>query len=166
MTDGIHWFPAYVGLGSNLHGPVGQLEKTFEELNAIPKTRLVRQSSLYRSAPFGGVEQPDFVNAVASVLTQLEPHALLRELQSIENRRGRERGDVRWGPRILDLDLLVYSDRRIDDEDLTVPHPGILERNFVLLPLAEIAPKLTIPGLGQILKIDTSKLEPKISRIE
>lgn len=165
MTAGIHWFPAYVGLGSNLHGPVGQLEQTFEELHAIPRTRLVKHSSLYRSAPFGGVEQPDFVNAVAALLTQLSPHALLLELQSIENRRGRERGDVRWGPRILDLDLLVYSDRRVKDDDLTVPHPGILERNFVLLPLAEIAPKLTIPGLGQIVKIDTGRLEPKISRI-
>ena len=165
MTNKEHWFPAYVGLGSNLQGPVKQLERTFEELNAIPVTRLIKQSSLYRSEPFGGVEQPDFVNAVAALLTQLSAQDLLRELQRIENERGRERGDVRWGPRILDLDLLVYSDQVIDESDLSVPHPGISERNFVLLPLGEIAPKLTIPGLGQISNIDTSSSEPQISRI-
>jgi len=165
MTNKEHWFPAYVGLGSNLQGPVKQLERTFEELNAIPVTRLIKQSSLYRSEPFGGVEQPDFVNAVAALLTQLSAQDLLRELQRIENERGRERGDVRWGPRILDLDLLVYSDQIIDELDLSVPHPGISERNFVLLPLGEIAPKLTIPGLGQISNIDTSSSEPQISRI-
>jgi len=165
MTNKEHWFPAYVGLGSNLQGPVKQLEKTFEELNAIPVTRLMKQSSLYRSEPFGGVDQPDFVNAVAALLTQLSAQDLLRELQRIENERGRERGDVRWGPRILDLDLLVYSDQIIDELDLSVPHPGISERNFVLLPLGEIAPKLTIPGLGQISNIDTSSSEPQISRI-
>ena len=165
MTNKEHWFPAYVGLGSNLQGPVKQLERTFEELNAIPVTRLIKQSSLYRSEPFGGVEQPDFVNAVAALLTQLSAQDILRELQRIENERGRERGDVRWGPRILDLDLLVYSDQIIDELDLSVPHPGISERNFVLLPLGEIAPKLTIPGLGQISNIDTSSSEPQISRI-
>ena len=165
MTNKEHWFPAYVGLGSNLQGPVKQLERTFEELNAIPVTRLIKQSSLYRSEPFGGVEQPDFVNAVAALLTQLSAQDLLRELQRIENERGRERGDVRWGPRILDLDLLVYSDQVIDESDLSVPHPGISERNFVLLPLGEIAPKLTVPGLGQISNIDTSCSEPRISRI-
>ena len=165
MTNKEHWFPAYVGLGSNLQGPVKQLERTFEELNAIPVTRLIKQSSLYRSEPFGGVEQPDFVNAVAALLTQLSAQDLLRELQRIENERGRERGDVRWGPRILDLDLLVYSDQVIDESDLSVPHPGISERNFVLLPLGEIAPKLTVPGLGQISNIDTSCSEPQISRI-
>lgn len=165
MTNKEHWFPAYVGLGSNLQGPVKQLERTFEELNAIPVTRLMKQSSLYRSEPFGGVEQPDFVNAVAALLTQLSAQDLLRELQRIENERGRERGDVRWGPRILDLDLLVYSDQVIDELDLSVPHPGISERNFVLLPLGEIAPKLTVPGLGQISNIDTSCSEPQISRI-
>jgi 2-amino-4-hydroxy-6-hydroxymethyldihydropteridine diphosphokinase len=166
MSERHHWFPAYVGLGSNLDGPVQQLEKTFDELNAIPDTRLIKKSSLYRSAPFGGVEQPDFVNAVASLLTQLSALELLQHLQSIEDRRGRERGEVRWGPRILDLDLLVYSDQRINEDDLIVPHPGIIERNFVLLPLAEIAPKLTIPGLGQISSIDASCFETKISRID
>ena len=160
-----HWYPAYVGLGSNLQGPTRQLENAFELLAGIPATRLIRKSSLYRSAPFGGVEQPDFVNAAAALITQLSAAELLRELQRIENARGRERGDVRWGPRVLDLDLLVYSDQKIDEQDLIVPHPGIGERNFVLLPLGEVAPGLNIPGLGQIEKLDVSFSEPQISRI-
>jgi len=163
VTD--HWYPAYVGLGSNLQGPAGQLESAFELLAGIPDTRLVGKSSLYRSAPFGGVEQPDFVNAVAALMTRLSAAELLFELQRIENERGRERGDVQWGPRVLDLDLLVYSNQTISEHDLIVPHPGIGERNFVLLPLGEVAPGLNIPGLGQIHKLDVSFSEPAISRI-
>jgi 2-amino-4-hydroxy-6-hydroxymethyldihydropteridine diphosphokinase len=160
-----HWYPAYVGLGSNLQGPTRQLENAFELLAEIPATRLIRKSSLYRSAPFGGVEQPDFVNAAAALMTRLSAAELLRELQRIEDARGRERGDVRWGPRVLDLDLLVYSGQKIDEPDLIIPHPGIGERNFVLLPLGEVAPGLNIPGLGQIEKINVSSSEPAISRI-
>ena len=160
-----HWYPAYIGLGSNLNGPSRQLESTFELLDAIPATRLMEQSSLYRSAPFGGIEQPDFVNAVAAVLTQLSASDLLAELQRIETERGRERGDVRWGPRVQDLDLLVYSTQKIDEPELIVPHPGIGERNFVLLPLGEIAPDLNIPGLGRVANLDVSSSEPSISRI-
>ncbi len=160
-----HWYPAYVGLGSNLQSPGRQIEDAFGLLEQIADSLLVRRSSIYRSAPFGGVEQPDFINAAASLLTRLPPMELLRELQAIENQQGRERGDVRWGPRTLDLDLLVYSDRTLNEPDLTVPHPGIAERNFVLLPLREIAPGLVIPGLGELAKIDVSLDEPKISRI-
>jgi 2-amino-4-hydroxy-6-hydroxymethyldihydropteridine diphosphokinase len=160
-----HWYPAYVGLGSNLQVPARQLENTFDLLNAIPKTRLIRRSSLYRSAPFGGIEQPDFVNAVAALLTQLSAMDLLKELQRIESLRGRERGDPRWGPRVLDLDLLVYSDQKIAEPSLIVPHPGIGVRNFVLLPLAEIAAELTVPGLGRCASIDVNLAEPRISRI-
>ncbi|TFG41737.1 MAG: 2-amino-4-hydroxy-6-hydroxymethyldihydropteridine diphosphokinase [Chromatiales bacterium] len=160
-----HWYPAYVGLGSNLQGPARQLENTFDLLNAIPKTRLIRRSSLYRSAPFGGIEQPDFVNAVAALLTQLSAMDLLKELQRIESLRGRERGGPRWGPRVLDLDLLVYSDQKIAEPSLIVPHPGIGVRNFVLLPLAEIAAELTVPGLGRCASIDVNLAEPRISRI-
>lgn len=163
MTD--HWYPAYVGLGSNLQEPIRQLESAFEMLAGIPDTRLVSKSSFYRSAPFGGVEQPDFVNAAAALMTRLSAAKLLRELQRIEDERGRERGDVRWGPRVLDLDLLVYSDQKIEEPDLIIPHPGIGERNFVLLPLGEVAPGLNIPGLGQIEKIDVSFSKPAISRI-
>ena len=123
------------------------------------------RSSLYRSAPFGGIEQPDFVNAAAALLTRLEPADLLRELQRIESERGRERGDVQWGPRVLDLDLLVYSDQLVDDAELKIPHPGIAERNFVLLPLQEIAPDLVIPGLGRVASLPVNFAEPQISRI-
>lgn len=134
-------------------------------LAGIADTRLISKSSLYSSAPFGGVEQPDFVNAAAALMTQLSAAELLRELQRIEQAQGRERGDVRWGPRVLDLDLLVYSGQKIDEQDLIIPHPGIGERNFVLLPLGEVAPGLYIPGLGQIKNIDISFSEPAISRI-
>jgi len=99
------------------------------------------------------------------LMTRLSAAELLRELQRIEDARGRERGDVRWGPRVLDLDLLVYSDQKIEEQDLIIPHPGIGERNFVLLPLGEVAPGLNIPGLGQIEKINVSSSEPAISRI-
>ena len=111
-NDESHWFPAYVGLGSNLQGPARQVEIAFELLDGIPGTRLIKRSALYHSAPFGGIEQPDFVNAVAALLTRLSAPELLLELQRIENERGRERGGVRWGPRILDLDLLVYTNQR------------------------------------------------------
>ena len=160
-----HWLPAYVGLGSNLQGPAGQIENAFDMLAALPQTRLIARSSLYRSAPFGGVEQPDFVNAAAALLTRLTAKQLLAELQQIETRRGRERGDIRWGPRVLDLDLLVYGNEIIQDTDLVVPHPGIAERNFVLLPLWEVAPGLVIAGMGRIDRIPVNLAEPKISRI-
>jgi len=163
--DKNRWIPAYVGLGSNLHGPARQLEIAFELLGEIPATRLIRRSLLYRSVPFGGVEQPDFVNAAASLLTQLTAQELLLELQRIETERGRARGEARWGPRVLDLDLLVYSNQTIDEPGLSVPHPGIGERNFVLLPLGEIAPELSIPGLGRLSRLDAESIEPKISRI-
>ena len=126
---------------------------------------MVAASSLYRSMPFGGIEQPDFVNAVAALLTTRPPGDLLAELQEIERRQGRERDGTRWGPRVLDLDLLVYSGVSVDEPGLTVPHPGIAERNFVLLPLGEIAPDLVIPGLGRVADLPVDKDEPRISRI-
>ena len=159
------WRPAYIGLGSNLDGPGKQIETCFELLDGIRDTRLIARSSLYRSAPFGGIEQPDFVNAVAALLTRLLPQELLAELQAMERNRGRERDDVRWGPRVLDLDLLVYSGEVIAEPDLSVPHPGIAERNFVLLPLRELAPDLAIPGLGRVSNIAVNEQEPRIERI-
>ena len=161
-----HWYPVYVGLGSNLDTPTRQLQSAFEFLAQIPRSRLVQRSALYRSAPFGGIEQPDFVNAAAALLTQLDARQFLRELQRIEKQRGRKRDDVRWGPRVLDLDLLVYSNQQINDDELTVPHPGIGERNFVLLPLGEVAPELTIPGLGRMANIAVDSDDATISRIE
>ena len=161
-----HWYPAYVGLGSNLHGPAGQLQAAIEMLGTLARTRLIAQSSLYRSAPFGGIEQPDFMNAAVSLLTQLTAQELLAEMQQIEVRRGRDRDEVRWGPRVLDLDLLVYGGMTIAEPDLVVPHPGIAERNFVLLPLQEIAPELVIPGLGRLASLPVNVQEPQIERLE
>ncbi len=165
MSPGPYWRPAYVGLGSNLQMPARQVDDAFDLLAEIDGSRLVRRSSLYRSSPFGGIEQPDFVNAAAAVLTKLEPAEFLAELQAIEKRQGRERDGARWGPRVLDLDLLVFGSQIIEQPGITVPHPGIAERNFVLLPLGEIAPDLVIPGLGRVAELPVNKDEPSISRI-
>ncbi len=165
MTAPTRWSPAYIGVGSNLQSPARQVEAAIARLADVAHTRVVRSSSLYRSAPFGGIEQPHFVNAVTAVLTRLEPAELLTALHDIEAAHGRERDDTRWGPRVLDLDLLVYADRRIETTGLTIPHPGIGERNFVLLPLGEIAPDLVIPGLGRVASIPVNMDEPSISLI-
>jgi 2-amino-4-hydroxy-6-hydroxymethyldihydropteridine diphosphokinase len=142
--------PAYVALGSNLDDPRAQVERALDALAGLHESRLVLTSSLYRSRPFGPVEQPDFVNAVAGLLTTLAPAALLAGLQSLEARLGRERPVVRWGPRRIDLDLLVHGTHRLDEPGLTLPHPGIAERAFVLVPLDEIAADLVVPGLGRV----------------
>ena len=154
-----------IGVGSNLDSPARQVEIAFELLATIPETAFVDRSSLYRSAPFGGVEQPDFVNAAARLRTRLGAWDLLEQLQAIERSRGRERGDTRWGPRVLDLDLLAYGAEILQEDGLVVPHPGIAERNFVLLPLREIAPEFEVPGLGRVLNIAVDENEPRISRI-
>jgi 2-amino-4-hydroxy-6-hydroxymethyldihydropteridine diphosphokinase len=144
------WLPAYVALGSNLDDPRVQVVRALTELNGLPGTRSMLRSSLYRSRPFGPVQQPDFINAVAGLLTELDPAALLAELQRLEARLGRERPAVRWGPRRIDLDLLVHGTATIRQPGLEVPHPGIAERAFVLVPLAEIAPDLEVPGVGRV----------------
>ena len=144
------WVPAYVALGSNLDQPQSQVARAFEALASLPDTRLLLRSSCYRSRPFGPVEQPDFVNAAAALLTQLDAHALLRELKALETSLGRATPVVRWGPRLIDLDLLVHGHTRVSDETLTLPHPGIAERDFVLVPLAEICPTLDVPGVGKV----------------
>lgn len=143
-----HWWPAYVGIGSNLDEPRRQVASAIEDLGRLPDTRLIRASSRYRSPPMDRSEQPDYVNAVAALLTQLDPHSLLHALQAIEKQHGRVHDGCRWAARPLDLDLLVFGDREICNDDLTVPHPGIAKRAFVLLPLCEIAPQLCIPGLS------------------
>ena len=154
-----------VGLGSNLDHPARQIDTAFGMLGAVDRTELVARSSLYRSAPLGGIEQPDFVNAAALLITALEPRAFLEALQAIERARGRERDDTHWGPRVLDLDLLAYDGLTIDEPGLSVPHPGIAARNFVLLPLREIAPDFQIPGLGRVRDLPVNDREPRISRI-
>jgi len=141
---------AYIGLGSNLAEPVEQVRSGLDALSAITATRRVMHSSLYCSAPLGPVAQPDYINAVAAVDSALSAHDLLLELQEIERSHGRTRKCERWGPRTLDLDLLLYGMEQIHDHTLTVPHPGLCERNFVLYPLYEIAPQLILPGLGKL----------------
>lgn len=136
---------AFVGLGANLAAPDAQLRAAFEELAQLPRTRLTARSSLYRSAPLGHLEQPDFINAVARLETELAPEALWAELQAIEQAHGRERR-FRDAPRTLDLDLLLYGEARIVSPLLTVPHPRMHERAFVLRPLTEIEPDAQIPG--------------------
>ncbi len=143
------WVPAYVGVGSNLGDSRARVRGAFTALGALPDTRLISRSRLYRTRPFGPVEQGDFINAAAGLLTRLSAQELLERIRGIEAEAGRVRAE-RWGPRTLDLDLLVFGDVRIATADLTVPHPGIAERGFVLAPLADIAPDLHVPGLGRI----------------
>jgi 2-amino-4-hydroxy-6-hydroxymethyldihydropteridine diphosphokinase len=132
---------AYVGIGSNLDDPRAQVLGAFNELGRLPDTRVVKRSSLYRTAPIGYTPQPDFVNAVAQLETGLPAERLLTELQEIEKHHGRKRS-FKNAPRTLDLDLLLFGDARLSSPQLTVPHPRMHERAFVLEPLLEIAPQL------------------------
>jgi 2-amino-4-hydroxy-6-hydroxymethyldihydropteridine diphosphokinase len=139
---------AFIGLGSNLEDPHSQLQRAFAALDKLPGTRLIARSSLYRSAPLGLLDQPDFVNAVAKVATSMTPQELLQALLHIEHQHGRER-TFRNAPRTLDLDVLLYDEARLHEHGLTIPHPQMHRRAFVLQPLLEIAPDICIPGVGQ-----------------
>lgn len=141
---------AYVGLGSNLGQPDRQVRDALVAIAATPGVSLLRQSSLYRSAPMGPPGQPDYCNAACVVDTELSAAALMAQLLRIEREAGRVRGGDRWGPRRLDLDLLHMNGVALEQPELRLPHPGIGQRNFVLVPLAEAAPELVIPGLGSI----------------
>jgi len=145
---------SYIALGSNLDDPQAQLERAFKALNLIPKSQLGQCSHRYLSDPMGPQDQPRFINAVAELRTELTPLDLLAQLQALELAQGRRR-DRHWGPRTLDLDLLLYGDLVLCSEQLTIPHPGLYQRNFVLYPLAEIAPNLVFP--------DGSKLADRIA---
>ena len=140
---------AFIALGSNLNDPVTHMERAFGEIGKLPGTHLLARSSLYCSAPVGYPDQPDFINAVASIETALEPHALLEALLAIEQQHGRVR-DLRNGPRVLDLDVLLYDDLVCHEHGLTLPHPRMHERAFVLEPLLEIAPDCVIPRVGMV----------------
>ncbi len=148
-TENSAMVAAYIGFGSNLDNPADQVSRAIAELAELPETDFDSHSSLYQSRPMGGLDQPDYVNAVARVNTMLSPEKLLTELQAVETAHGRVR-DEHWGARTLDLDLLLYGSTIIDTPDLKVPHPGMHERAFVLYPLYEIAPDLEIPGRGAI----------------
>jgi 2-amino-4-hydroxy-6-hydroxymethyldihydropteridine diphosphokinase len=145
---------AYIGMGSNLQDPHRQLQRAFADLDGLPGTRLTARSSLYRSAPLGcpvqpdSTAQPDFVNAVAKIETDLTPQALLGALLDIEHSHGRER-TFRNAPRTLDLDVLLYDEVQLHQHGLTIPHPQMHLRAFVLLPLLELSPDIRIPGIGR-----------------
>lgn len=140
---------AFIGIGSNLDNPRQQVADAVAALRQLPQSQLVAVSPWYRSAPLGPKDQPDYINGVARLDTTLQPETLLAALQQIENRQGRTR-DTRWGPRTLDLDLLLYGNRTVTSPELIIPHPQLTQRNFVLFPLYDLAPALQLPD-GTIL---------------
>jgi 2-amino-4-hydroxy-6-hydroxymethyldihydropteridine diphosphokinase len=144
---------AYIGLGSNLENPTGQIESAHTAIAGLAGVEELAFSSLYHSPPMGPQDQPDYVNAVMAITTNLPAMDLLRDLQRIEHDHGRVRKGERWGARTLDLDLLIYGQQQIDLPELIVPHAGIAERAFVLYPLYEIAPELLVPGKGHIVDL-------------
>ena len=146
------WRPAYVGIGSNLQSPRDRVFDAIERMSTLKTTRVVLRSQLYLTRPMGPQDQPDFVNAAVGLLTQLSARELLTGLLGIERSMGRDRQE-RWGPRVIDLDLLWMVDSVIDEPGLTVPHPGVSMRNFVLYPLADIAPTIKIPRVGIVLDL-------------
>ena len=156
---------AYVGLGANIGEPRRQLQNALRELGALPKTRVTAASGFYRGAPVGYLDQPEFLNAVAELDTALAPGPLLEGLQEIENRHGRERSFAN-APRTLDLDLLLHGDSIVATPRLTLPHPRMHERAFVLKPLAEIAPDITIPGMGKARDRLAACKDQRVERID
>ena len=146
----------YIGLGSNLDNPGQQLGRAYQALSALAEVTILADSGVFRSPamtlPDDPEPQPDYLNAVVKLDTALAPHALLHRLQALEVEQGRVRNRA-WGPRTLDLDILMYDDLQLDDEQLTIPHPGIAERDFVLFPLNRIDPDLVIPGLGPLAEL-------------
>lgn len=161
---------AYIALGSNLQQPQQQVLQALIALAQLPQTRLLKQSALYRTTPLDHhnqryAGQPDFINAVAEVDTELAPLALLHAILEIENRRGRERPYPN-APRVLDMDLLLYDDTMLHTAELTLPHPRMHERGFVLLPLAEIAPLLEIPGHGKVAELAQTCPDQGVAKID
>lgn len=140
---------AYVGLGSNQNDPSRQIARAQQELGLIEGCKILKVSSCFSSRPMGPQDQDDYCNSVVCLKTTISAKELLTELQSIEKKQGRQR-KVKWGPRVIDLDLLLYGDCEIAKPELTVPHPGIAERDFVLVPLDEIAPDQRVPGKGLV----------------
>src|SRR5258708_19060284 len=157
--------PVYGAMGSNLSDPQARVLEAFERLSTLPGTCSVLRSRLYKTRPMGPQDQPYFVNAAAGLLTQLTARELLDGLLRIEQAMGRNR-QGRWGPRVIDLDLIWMLGATIDEPGLTVPHPGVSSRNFVLYPLADIAPTLAIPGHGKVLELSRRAGDDGISVME
>lgn len=158
-------YNVFIGLGSNIANPVQQLRQAILALNALPEMRVAKSSSLYSSAPIGYLNQPDFINAVVKIETRLAPLAVLNALLALELRSGRTREFIN-APRTLDLDLLLYEDLQHHELGLTIPHPQMHLRAFVLQPLLEIAPDCLIPGIGSAAKMAAQCLDQKLERIE
>ena len=159
------WRPAYVALGSNLSDPHAQVERASDALSTMAGTRLVARSGLWCSRPLGPQGQPDFVNAAAGLVTTLAPREFLESLQVLERRLGKVEPAERWGPRVIDLDLLVFGDLRTSEPGLTLPHPGLHQRNFVLYPLCEIAAELWVPGLARVRRLREGVSSAGIERL-
>jgi 2-amino-4-hydroxy-6-hydroxymethyldihydropteridine diphosphokinase len=159
------WRPAYVAIGSNLESPRERVLEAMDRLAALSAADTLLRSQLYLSRPMGPQDQPDFVNAAVGLLTQHTPLELLAALLDLERSMGRNRRE-RWGPRVIDLDLLWMVDAAVDEPGLKVPHPGVSIRNFVLYPLADIAPTMKIPGVGTILDLKRSVGGDGISLLE
>jgi 2-amino-4-hydroxy-6-hydroxymethyldihydropteridine diphosphokinase len=162
---GTLWRPAYVAIGSNLGSPRERVREAMERLGVLGAPDSLLRSPLYISRPMGPQDQPDFINAAVGFLTQESPQELLGKLLDIERSMGRIRGE-RWGPRVIDLDLVWMVDAPVDEAGLKVPHPGVSIRNFVLYPLADIAPTITIPGVGTVLDLKRSVGGGNISILE
>ncbi len=159
------WRPAYVAIGSNLNEPRERVLEACERIRAVPATRLEQRSRLYLTRPMGPQDQPDYVNAAAGLLTQLSALELLDALLDIERRMGRERHE-RWGPRLIDLDLLWMVGEAAEQPGLTLPHPGVSARKFVLYPLGDIAPTLDVPGHGRVMDLKLQSGADGISVLE
>jgi len=144
---------AWLGLGSNQRQPANQLSQAIDRLADIDQLDILRTSSFYCTPPWGDEQQDDFINAVVEIETSLDPNSLLRAIQSVENVMGRQRKDRRWGPRIIDIDLLLYGDLQYQSADLEIPHPRMHERAFVLVPLFDLDNSLEIPALGKVEKL-------------
>lgn len=160
------WQPAYVGIGSNLGDSRERVQRAFQALGGLPDTRLVARSTLFVTPAFGPVAQPDFVNAVAGLLTRQALLPFFEALRALEAALGRTPPRQRWGPREIDLDLLVFGGVRHADERLTVPHPGIAERDFVLHPLREVAPELQVPGVGRVRELAGAVVDRGVRRLD
>lgn len=156
---------AFIGLGGNLDRPEARIQRAFIALNDLPGTTLIQHSSLYRTAPVGYVDQPDFINAVAAIETSLDPITLLDALLNLELDEGRARS-FKNAPRTLDLDVLIYGDQVLESERLILPHPRMGNRAFVLFPLQEIAPDLWIPGMGFVKELAAQCQDQAIVRLE
>ena len=144
------WLPAYIGLGSNLQDPSAQLQTALLAMAGLPDCRLIAVSDFYATPPMGPAGQPEYVNAAAGMLTQLQPARLLAALKAIERTQGRPLDSPRWGPRIIDLDIIAMGELCCNETGLRIPHAGAAQRNFVLRPLADLAPALELPGAGRV----------------